>query len=79
MLTPVFRDHLSARLDAIFKAQKERNDPLIRQSTRVLGLTQGENRLKRLIRRVAFFSLETGERISGERAKVDALLKRIVR
>lgn len=48
---------------------KKRNDPIIRQSKRILWLVQAERWYENAIRRAVFFILDLGERISAQRGR----------
>ncbi|OXC67087.1 hypothetical protein AYX13_04360 [Cryptococcus neoformans] len=48
------------------RSMKKRNDPIIRQSKRILWLVQAERWYENAIRRAVFFMLELGERITPQ-------------
>ena len=59
--------NLDKRLREFGTKLKSRNDPLIKQSKKVLWLSQGEVGWKKMIRGVLFWALEMDKKIRGER------------
>ncbi|WVQ81591.1 hypothetical protein IAT38_003715 [Cryptococcus sp. DSM 104549] len=58
---------LDKKLKEFRKSMAQRNDPLIKESVRLLWLVQAERWYEDAIRRAVFWMLEMGERWSGER------------
>ena len=75
-LIPVFGGNLDFLLDEFHADQKARNDPLIHTARGILWLIQGDNLPKRMIRSVAFGTMELMEkRGKGRREADDKLVK----
>lgn len=72
----VFGGDLDHLLDEFGRDQKRNNDPLIAQSRKVLWIAQGDNLAKRILRKVVFGALETGEKVSKERREAEKKLVR---
>jgi len=62
---------LDRGLEELNKGMKIRNDPLIKQSRKVLWTVRGEKCWKRRARDVAIWWLELKEKMSGQRARAE--------
>jgi hypothetical protein len=62
---------IESHVDRFGANQKNRNDPLIKQSRLILWLAQGEVWWKRRIRGASFWGLELSERMGKQRRRAD--------
>lgn len=72
----VLRGNIDFLLDEFYARQREFNDPLIARSRRIMELSQGESFYKRIVRSLAFSTMEVGERCSGKRRAAERKLAR---
>lgn len=62
---------MNAWLKRFGVAMKKRNDPIVKQSYKVMRLSLGETVLRRFWRTFAFAWLEIEEVLSGDRRRMD--------
>ncbi|WVW79112.1 hypothetical protein I302_101077 [Kwoniella bestiolae CBS 10118] len=71
-------DNIDYTLQEFRTQSQSRNDPLIKESNRLLWLAQGETELSMLARKVVFWGLEMGEVFSGKRRKLEEQLRKSI-
>jgi len=75
-LMSVFGGNLDFLLEEFYAEQKKSNNPLIKQSRKILWIAQGDNFAKRTLRSAVFGMLEVLEKRKKERKQAQEKLKR---